>query len=322
MSIGGFAEPQEKMMQFICCECGGKLEENESLNCPNGHKFKITNGIYNLLPANANATTEAEAVYHDSVKEEWVELNQINTLRNLHYHEQIIKFIKEKSSPESTILELGGGVGFDLQLFINSAPDFKEYIFSEIHQNMTLFCKEHIRNDKVTFCNIDVLSLPLQNNSIDIVYMIAALHHFPDMESTFSRIRGIVKPNGYIICGIEPNRSMLALLKTLSGIFRKKITSGAHSAADEDAEGFTEADFEKFASRNNLKIVRLERIWFLCGFAHYGLEFIYRALKLKKRLRLPHFAERILIIIDKFLLKLPVCKRFSWHYSVYFQKNS
>jgi len=63
-------------------------------------------------------------------------------------------------------------------------------------------------------------------------------------------------------------------------------------------------------------------VWFLLGFLHYGLEFLYRVLRLEKRLVIPICFEKMLIGIDEVIFKLPFCKRFAWNYTVVFRKGN
>lgn len=310
-------------MNFICPKCKTALTEEEGwIICEKNHRFAVRDGIYDFLPENMNLITEADAAYHASIKDEWIDLNQIVTLRNIYYHLQIVDFVKNKSNSETNILEIGGGVGFDLGLLINRNPLFNNYIFSEISHEMTSYVKGIINDDKVIYCNIDARYLPFSKNSLDIAYMIATLHHFPEIESTFYEIVQIVKPGGYIVCGIEPNKKLIHVCNLLKKPLKRLL--GFHkdsSLADEKAEGFDTNDFISLAMRHNLRIDHIEPVFFFCGFFHQILELVYRLWRLKKRLRLPLFFERILIKADLTLFRFSFFRKISWHYSVFFQKN-
>lgn len=101
----------------------------------------------------------------------------------------------------------------------------------------------------------------------------------------------------------------------------KVLPKRSHSAADEKARGFTIEDFKNLEKVYNLKLVRLEPVWFFCGFTHYGLEFLYRLFRFKKRIRLPIFVEKIFIYLDRSLCIIPGIKNLCWNYTVIYQKN-
>jgi SAM-dependent methyltransferase len=310
-------------LEFICPRCKAQLIIQDGwVLCENNHKFPIKDGIYDFLPENINLITKADALYHGSIKKEWIELNQIETIRNIYYHLEIIDFIKSKSSRDTNILELGGGVGYDLGLFIERKPLFKNYFYSDINHEMTSYAKNIINNVRITYANIDATYLPFRKASLDIVFMIAALHHFPDFDPTLYEIVQAIKPNGYLICGIEPNRKILLLSNLIKYPIKKLISNKKESSpADEKAKGFTPDDFLAMANRYHLKIEKIEPVFFLCGFFHNGLELIYRLLRLTRRIRLPMVLEKILIHVDRKLFRYNFFRQLSWHYSVIFQKK-
>src|SRR5437660_1607273 len=79
---------------FSCIICSKPLyETGESVCCAEGHKFLLRNGVYDFLPKSLSPITAGDADYHSSVRDVWVECNQIDTLRNIRYHDKIIDFV-------------------------------------------------------------------------------------------------------------------------------------------------------------------------------------------------------------------------------------
>jgi SAM-dependent methyltransferase len=274
-----------------------------------------------LLPKSLSALTAEEGEYHAEQKETWVEQNQIETVRALDAHQTFLKRVADQCHKSSRILEIGGGVGFDLKLFLQMIDDFQVYVFSEVSVELATFAGSELRRDNIVMCTLDAQRIPFAENQFDCVFMVAAFHHLPDMNEALSEIARVTKRGGLIGFGIEPNRWWLALLRRSRGLLRVLFPQKTHSAADEEALGLSRADFEDLAKRHNLRILRLEPVWFLCGYLHYGLEFLYRMLRLKKRLKLPTFVERIFVVTDRILLKVPGVNRLSWHHSVICQKD-
>lgn len=320
MSVNG----KLQSMPFICPECKTDLAiiNDRYLQCKNQHKFDIVDGVYNFLPVTMHPITQLDALYHNAVKENYIDMHQIETYKNLYYRWQIQDFIKQHSNDDTNILELGGGAGYDMQLFHKHKTNFKNYYFSEIGINQVRYVKNNIKDPRFIWCSIDGRAIPFTDQTLGIVYMMAALHHLPELDESLTEITRAIKPLGYMVCGYEPNRLFSTYFKRLSKFSRRFLPTKGHSAADDEvAEGFTLESFQALAERHNLRLLHVEPIWLMCGFAHYGLEFIYRLLRLKKRIRLPNWIEKGLIALDCLIFKLPGFKHISWSYTAIFQKN-
>jgi ubiquinone/menaquinone biosynthesis C-methylase UbiE len=308
-------------LRLVCPECRNVLTLDRALHCSNGHEFRCFGGVWDLLPKSLSALSSEEGKYHAEQKATWVEQNQIDTLRNVDVHRSFLKSIVDHCNQSSRILEIGGGVGFDMKLFLEIAKNFEVYVFSEISLELVTFAALEVQADKVAFCTLDAQLVPFADHEFDCVFMVAAFHHLPAMSETLAEIVRVTKPGGFIALGIEPNRWWLALMKHSRWFLRTILAQKAHSAADEEALGLARADFEELARVHDLRILRFEPVWLLCGCLHYGLEFLHRVLRLKRRLKVPAVLERLVIVTDRILLKLPGISRLSWHNSVVYQKR-
>lgn len=296
-----------------------KLTEPQTVDNLLYHEGKVVD----LLPADMSGVTLQDAQYHSETREEWIELNQLDTERNLYFHRQAITEVTKGISPNSVILELGGGIGLDAELILQQDLSFRAYVWSEISAELAEHARARhgkFKAQPVVYCCIDAHQILLADQEVDVIFMVATLHHFSDLPRALAEIDRVLKPHGRLIMAIEPNRlwnRLIVILKPLlRSIFRKKD----HSAADEEAEGFTPEDFERIAQKMGWKLEHVQPVWFICGFLHYGLEILYRLLRLKRRLRLPRFVECAVIHLDRLFLSLPFAKNFAWHFSVTFSK--
>jgi ubiquinone/menaquinone biosynthesis C-methylase UbiE len=309
---------------FACQVCGNTLLRrfDGALYCRMEHKVALKDGVYDFLDDTMNDITIEDAVYHDSVKESWLDLNQLETLRNKCYHNDIIQWIMDTSRSDAVLVELGGGVGYDLELLLNSGIVFKDYVFSEISHELAKYVKNRIgkSGEKVTFCTLDAGHLPFVNGGVDIVFMVAAFHHFPDIDGALSEMFRVLRPGGHLMFGIEPNQRMIRFLNFLKKPFRNLVESKSHSAADEQAEGFTMMGFRQMAVRQGLEVLSVQPVWLFNGFLHYGLEMLYRVLRLKQRIRLPLFLEKMCVSADEFLFRIKPFHEIAWHYTVVMRK--
>lgn len=310
------------IVAFVCPECGMPLRDSGSaLSCANGHGFDTSDGVNHLLPSTVNPLALEDAEYHAAQKDTWLDHNQGTAYRNVYYHEAILRTIAQHSRSDSRILEVGGGVGFDLELFLRMKPAFGLYVFSEISRTLALHAAARYREERTVFCTIDAQHLPFADGYFDCVYMMAALHHLENIEGALKELVRVTKPGGLICAGIEPNMFWVRLLDRTKVVWRRLLPQRSHSPADEEAHGLTYNDFHRHGASLGLVVQQIEPVWLLSGFCHYGLEFLYRLLRLERRITLPLLFEKALVACDRFLLRLPGLKRISWHYSVVYTRS-
>jgi len=122
-----------------------------------------------------------------------------------------LEFLKEYVHRGDCILDVGCGNGRLLDLFDNDGIKYTGVDFSK--ELIAIAQKE--RGSKGTFLCSDALSLPFGDNTFDVVFSIAVLHHIPSEENRIrflSEIKRVLKPNG--IC-------VLTLWNTLQWKFMK-----------------------------------------------------------------------------------------------------
>lgn len=280
--------------------------------------------IWDLLPDGLSGLSREDAAYHYRQRRNWIDLNQVDAARNLAIHRQAIDLVGQDMPPGAVLLEMGGGVAFDAQMILERAYPLGGYLFSEI----SLPLLEHVAAEfppsngtPVVFCALDAGDLMLAAAQVDVVLMIAALHHVPDLPQALSEIDRVCKPGARIVFGIEPNSLWIKGLARLRRCFRPLFPPKSHSAADEQNEGFSMNDFYAYAGRTGWRLETLQPVWLTCGILHYGLEFLYRALRLSKRIRLPQGIENIFVRLDAWLLHVPLLKPLAWHFTVSYRKD-
>lgn len=280
--------------------------------------------IWDLLPEPLAGLTHTDAEYHYRQRHNWIELNQVDAPRNLAIHQQVVDLVGEVVRPGAVLLEMGGGIAFDAQKILTRRYPLRCYLFSEISIPLLDYVAGELDSPNGTtlvYCALDACHLRIANDQVDIVLMIAALHHVSDLEQALAEISRISKPDARIIFGIEPNRMYGKWLARLRKFFRPLFPQKSHSAADEENEGFSVQDFRNIARQTGWRLEGLRPVWLTCGFLHYGLEFLYRVLRLEKRIRLPVALEDIFISLDECLLRIAALHPLAWHYTVSYRKN-
>ena len=279
--------------------------------------------VVNLLPADLPALTRQDAEYHLSQRDSWIEINQIETLRNTRFHNAVLDAMSEGLPAEAAILELGGGVGYDLQLFCRRGKPFRCYVFSEPSEALVACVRNSMPDSpRVVFCALDANQLLIADEQFDAVFMIAALHHLADWRQGVREIDRVSKSGARIVFGIEPNRIWCQCMVLLRRFLRPLFAKRSHSPSDEQAEGFVLKDFQRMSELTGWELRSIQPVWFLCGFLHQGLEFLFRVFRLSKRIRVPRTLEKLIIQLDRLFFCIPCADRLAWHYTVVFEKKA
>jgi SAM-dependent methyltransferase len=284
----------------------------------------LNDGVIDLMPSTMAKVTQLDAEYHASVKEEWIELNQVDTERNQRFHAAALAQLAVGLDEHAVILELGSGVGYDTRKFLETGAPFGCYIVSEISPALLEYSRRQLSSiaggKTLVFCCLDANQIRLTSGQVDRVLAVAAAHHFPDLQQALDEIDRVTRPGARIVFAVEPNRLWSSVMVALRPAYRRLFSSKSHSAADEEAEGFSLELLKRMGEQRNWRLVSITPVWFFTGFMHNGLEFLFRALRLKKRLRVPIFVEKLFLAADTVFFRVPFCARLAWHYTVVYHK--
>jgi ubiquinone/menaquinone biosynthesis C-methylase UbiE len=161
-------------------------------------------------------------------------------------------------------LEIGAGTGyFTLNLML--AGLIGQATCSDISPGMLATLDENAKRLglEVGIQEADAESLPFQDESFDLVFGHAVLHHIPDLPRAFSEFERVLAPGGTLIFAGEPSRygdRIAGYPKRMAGaiapLWRRAI--GA-DAASTDGEGTDEA-LEKFVDVHAFAPGELQRV--------------------------------------------------------------
>jgi malonyl-CoA O-methyltransferase len=94
-----------------------------------------------------------------------------------------------------TVLDLGSGTGFFTDLLAGS---YKHVIGLDFSKNMLRFAQEN-RNKAITWLEADVHKIPLQDESIDLIYSNLMIQWCDPLDVAISEMLRVLKPGGLII---------------------------------------------------------------------------------------------------------------------------
>jgi len=160
-----------------------------------------------------------------------------------NYGREIVQeFATHKKGRSKTFLDIGAGEGVDLLHIKQLEPKSIFYAVESWEPNV-----KHLKANgvKVVAGDVERMTLPFEDNSIDVVICNQVLEHTKDLFWILHEIMRVLKKDGRLIVGVPNlaalhNRIMLAL-----GITPECMTlNGAH------VRGFTFTDLHRLMSRS------------------------------------------------------------------------
>jgi SAM-dependent methyltransferase len=161
------------------------------------------------MPPTADTIRHANVRYHDLAAEHYDskwgiaydDVGQAQVTGKLH------KALGREPSPFGRALEIGAGTGY-FTLNLMRAGLIGEAVATDISPGMldTLSASAAELGLPVETAACDAVRLPFEDDSFDLVFGHAVLHHLPDLEAAFREFLRVLRPGGAMaFCG-EPSR--------------------------------------------------------------------------------------------------------------------
>lgn len=172
-------------------------------------KIDHTFGINNLLKLKANKDsivryyTESEKgyrIFHSrdgSVHMTLTDPNSSSSKDNSGQARIIQQHVQELSA--NAILELGSGKGFNLAYLASRNPKAEFVGIDLTPAHIRIATKKYSNLSNLRFIQGDFQSLPLENNTFDLLFEVEALCHAQDVASAFRETYRILKPGGRFV---------------------------------------------------------------------------------------------------------------------------
>lgn len=312
----------------ICPNCRSRLEGFKCSKCGRFVGNLGDDGIFNFLPDKLNSWKKQEEEFHNTESENYDELNCLDTPRNKRIHNQFLDWIradyfekcdknkKNEENFEYKIIEIGGGTGNDAEKIVNLQNT--EIVISDLAKGALQIGKSRfINKENIAFCQIDAENIPFDDNVFDCVYCVAALHHLEFPEKFLMEAKRILKLNGNLIIGVEPNRyghvMWQNLIFGLRKLLKKKKVSEKKefkvvSIGDEKTEGFSRKEIKRLLLRAEFGNIKIKPVWFLTGFYHtfaQKIKWLDRAI-----------FDYILMLVDIIIENIPFLNNLCWHWNI------
>lgn len=315
--------------EYLACPvCKSSLQQSDDenvvcLGC--NRNYSIVGDIPVLLPDELSEFKQMEAQYHTLAVDQYAALNMIHSPRVRKYHEDFLRPI-EQMPLGSLVFEVAGGDGTDALKLLQQGM---KVVQTDISSGMVSAAKKMIAGkykDSARFVVCDAENLPCKDSSLDAIIIVAALHHLPSPSAFFVEAHRALKTGGVLVIGFEPNTwqykivyPVLKKIRRLISFQHEDIQNNA-SIGDQEAKGFSLSQFKNFATQSCLDLEEVQRIWYLNGFIHTFLGHINARRGVSQQIDLPRFLQRLLIIVDNFISRIPLVRNFCWHWSIVLRK--
>ncbi|MGB1253807.1 MAG: class I SAM-dependent methyltransferase, partial [Candidatus Promineifilaceae bacterium] len=115
--------------------------------------------------------------------------------------------------PNQRVLVCGGGPGMVWESNLDRVPSGVEVVFSDVSPGMVAEAEERLISAEInlTFRVIDVMNIPYEDNSFDIVTANHMLYHVPDIAQSLAEMRRVLKPTGTLFAATNGEDHMREL---------------------------------------------------------------------------------------------------------------
>ncbi len=166
-----------------------------------------------------NRVLEQNRRFHDEVEAEVYD-NRMGIINDAFTTQQMIAELERvlgRPLPSGgTVVDVGAGTG-NVAVKLAMSGRFDRIIAADISTGMLAQAQENAHNVgcSIETVQTDMVRLPFEDGTIDLVVGCAVLHHLPDPVSFMAEVRRVLKPGGSCIFIGEPSRWGLAIIETL-----------------------------------------------------------------------------------------------------------
>ncbi len=194
-------------VRFSCPQCGFLQDTSvQTANCTNcGHAYLADGNVYNLV---SGATDRKhEQAFYDAAYEN----RGATRPRSI---EESVSLWDKRHQPELAVVRdaVGNVSGLDVLLLGNGASE-KELAFllqrprTLVYSDLSVQASLKIQarysfdefRDRMLFAAVDAQSIPFADESFDVVYGFAFVHHLPDVAGFIRQVHRILRPGGHAV---------------------------------------------------------------------------------------------------------------------------
>lgn len=144
------------------------------------------------------------------IKEQYKNTDNLKLRKNLHDKYSVNKtgfqkwmFEQYPFYPKIKVLELGSGRGelwnyyFENDVLQGYEMDI---ILSDFADGMVEYMRQSYLGKRISVKRIDIVDIPFENNTFDLIIANSMLYHVKDIDLAFSEVRRVLKKDGLFFC--------------------------------------------------------------------------------------------------------------------------
>jgi ubiquinone/menaquinone biosynthesis C-methylase UbiE len=292
--------------QLRCPDCHGTLQRRGSSAAPAQEQglecvicaagYRVDRGIP-LLIGERSQLNQSEVETQDRVSDEYdgVRYQRASSVR---YHEDTMRQLVELAPPHGSVLDDGCGTGAFLEFARRSGARVERYVGVDVSRGMLGHAARRLElsgHDQI-LVQADACRLPFADDTFDVVYARALLHHLPSPADGLREIRRVLKPGGRAVV-LDPNKTFLSELP--------RYVARRTEHFDDDHKNFRVEELERLVRAE----LTIEQTRFF-GYIAYPLLGFPDLIDFDA-LGVGRLADP-LIRLDRLLAKVPRLRRFGW----------
>lgn len=211
---------------------------------------------------------EANKLLYNKVADDYEKIDGRRSEKLLFWLRDRLKNISEDFHGETKLLDIGCGSGF----VIKAAQGLFDRLYGiDISEN--ILKKASIFADGVICADADFI--PLKKESIDVVVLFAAMHHFYDYREMMKEIHRILKQGGILYIDHDMNKKFAKRFRFLLWLYRKwfrRKKKYINAGIDEEIYNLSEFHSEGVGAEETVDYIKRIGFKILETYGHwYGL---------------------------------------------------
>jgi ubiquinone/menaquinone biosynthesis C-methylase UbiE len=173
--------------------------------------MKSCRGIGIIKPGRKSKMIDINNMFSKVVmKEQYKNADNLKLRKSLHEKYSVNKvgfqkwmFDQYPFGPKMKVLELGSGRG-ELWNYYFEDKVLQDYemdiILSDFSDGMIAYLRESLLRRKVSVRKIDILDIPFDNDTFDLIIANSMLYHVKDIDLALSEVKRVLKKDGLFYC--------------------------------------------------------------------------------------------------------------------------
>jgi ubiquinone/menaquinone biosynthesis C-methylase UbiE len=224
-----------------CPDCRAPLTATgATLTCTScAAAYPVIDGIPQLVGSRSQLNL-AEVATQDHVADHYDGVRYHRT-SSVRYHEDTMEQLVELAPPHGVILDDGCGTGAFLEFARRRGTQVDRYVGIDVSRGMLGHAAKRLQVDGIDhlLAQADACRLPFADDTFDVVYARALLHHLPEPAQGIQEIRRVLKPGGVAVV-LDPNKTVVSALP--------RYLARRTEHFDDDHKNFRAAELEQIVA--------------------------------------------------------------------------